>query len=293
MIIVKLMGGLGNQLFQYAAGTALAKRHNTVLKLDLSFLKADAGLAHTQRQLELDVFNTNYEICTPADLQPFTNPGRLKGLLSRYLPASLFDYRVMGEKSFAYDPEFERLPQNTYLNGFWQSEKYFQSIRGLLTRELVLKQPLPPAAHAVASAIGASNSLSLHIRRGDYVTNKHAQQFHGLLPLEYYYRALQHITAVAGETRIFVFSDDIAWAKANLQVPESTVFVDANAGWHSGTDLHLMSLCRHHIIANSSFSWWGAWLNQQEGKQVVAPKQWFAQPGINTADLMPGGWTRL
>jgi hypothetical protein len=290
VIIVKLMGGLGNQLFQYAAGTALAEKHGTILKLDLTFLETDAGLAHTQRRLELDGFNTRYEICTKADLERFKNPGLIKGLLSRYLPANWFDYRVANEKSFAYDPGFDRYPKNTYLNGFWQSEKYFHSICGLLIRELVLKQAIPPAVMEVASAITASNSLSLHIRRGDYVTNKNAQQFHGLLPLDYYYSALRHITAVAGEPKVFVFSDDIPWAKANLQVGDNAVFV--NTG-HSGTDLYLMSLCRHHIIANSSFSWWGAWLSQHAGKQVVAPKQWFAQPDINTADLIPIGWTRL
>src|SRR6218665_399610 len=134
------MGGLGNQLFQYAAGTALAKRHGTTLKLDLSFLEADGGLAHTQRKLELGLFNTSYEICTPSDLEPFQHPGLLKSLLSRYLPVSLFDYRIASESSFAYNPDFDRFPKNTYLNGFWQSEKYFSTIREQLLRELQLRE---------------------------------------------------------------------------------------------------------------------------------------------------------
>ncbi len=285
------MGGLGNQLFQYAAGKALAAHHGTELWVDLSFLEAEGE--HTKRHLELQAFKVNYRICTKKELERFTQPSIFRKAISKYLPFAGFQNYIANEKNFAYQEDFFSYPANTYLNGFWQSEKYFKQIRDLLLHELVIKKPLPNNCADIKNAILKTPSISLHIRRGDYVSNKQANAFHGVLPIAYYEEAVNYLNALFGPLPVFVFSDEMDWVKQNLRLNNASTYVDVNTGGSAIYDLHLMSLCRHNIIANSSFSWWGAWLNAQPDKVVIAPKQWFADSSINTADLVPPGWIKL
>lgn len=284
------MGGLGNQLFQYAAGRSLAMKRGVELLLDLSFLNSDAGDKHTRRQLEIDLFNTSYLLSSAKDLEKFTSPDIFKRFVARIMGNT----ELVNEKGFEFDPHFFSYPRNTYLNGFWQSEKYFGHIRGTLLKEFAVKNSVPERCREIAEAMNSSNSVSLHIRRGDYVSNKNASEFHGVLPLDYYYNAITYLKQKTGASlNVFIFSDEMDWVKENLQTTEDLTYIDFNKNENSVYDLYLMTQCRHNIIANSSFSWWGAWLNQHPGKIVIAPKQWFKSADLNTKDLIPAEWVRL
>ncbi len=286
MIVVKLMGGLGNQLFQYAAGRCLSYLHKTELKLDLSFLNAPANDAYTKREFALNVYKAPMPIASEAEVAKFTRPkGAVMSTLQRKLPI-LFSSVTVNESGNSFHKEFFSYPANVYLNGFWQSEKYFLQIREVLLSELQLKDPLSEGNKALASEISGSNAVSLHIRRGDYVSNKNALEFHGICSLSYYQNAIEYVKHHKGEIKLFVFSDDLKWAQENF-TQSNVVFVSGNP---AHVDLYLMSLCKHNIIANSSFSWWGAWLNANKEKMVVAPKNWFAKPEMNSPDIYPPGW---
>jgi Glycosyl transferase family 11 len=293
VIVVKLMGGLGNQLFQYAAGKALALKHSTQLTLDTSFLNESTQNAHTKRELELQLFFTEYQFCTPKELNAFKNTSFLKNLVNKFAPLKSINYITLNEDGFGFNIRFFSCPKNTYLNGYWQSERYFISIRNILLKELVIKKELPSNCLPIKTAILESNSVSLHIRRGDYISDKNANAFHGILPLDYYYRGITYLNKKYKNLKVFVFSDDIPWAKENLKLLNDCVFVNVNTHENSVYDLYLMSICEHNIIANSSFSWWGAWLNQNQHKTVIAPKHWFAKKNINTTDILPNSWIIL
>ncbi|MBL7932745.1 MAG: alpha-1,2-fucosyltransferase [Bacteroidia bacterium] len=290
MVIVKLMGGLGNQLFQYATAKALAERHKTELRLDLSFLQTDPKGQHTHRHFELDAFRIRAAIALNSEVQKFTNPGLFQKALSKL---SLSTKKRIVENGFEYKPESRSWPGNCYLDGFWQSEKYFFQIRKTLLSDLELKKSLSEASRNLAEQIDNVMSVSLHIRRGDYIHLKSANTFHGVLPLSYYYDAITVLNAKLKKYTVFVFSDDLEWVKSNLKINAPVVYVDYQDENKTATDLVLMSMCKHNIIANSSFSWWGAWLNKNENKLVVAPNPWFRNTSVNTKDLIPGTWTQI
>lgn len=293
MIIVKLMGGLGNQLFQYAAGKALAIKHNTELKVDLSFLNNEIDITYTKRNLELDVFNTSYSVASDEELELFTKKNILQKILKKYFNINLTKFYIANQTGFEYNIDFLSYPDNTLLIGFWQSQNFFSTIREILLKELTIKKTMSQDCLMAHDAIVNSNSVSLHIRRGDYVSDKNANSFHGILPLEYYYNAMNYLNQLTSNLKVFVFSDDIDWVKSNLKLKNESVYIDFNKNENSVFDMYLMSLCKYNVIANSSFSWWGAWLNQHPNKVVISPKLWFVDNKINTKDLIPSSWIQL
>ncbi len=294
MIVVKLIGGLGNQLFQYAAGTALANYHKTELYLDLSYLNADTNGAYTKRKFELDKFNIQSKIADAGILRNFNfNENKVSVKLKKLLPG-LFSKMIFNEHQFNFHSNFLKFPATTYLNGYWQSEKYFNSFRGKLLSEIMLRSPFSEGAVAIAKNIQCANSVSLHVRRGDFVSLKSANHFHGHLELDYYKLAFEKISSKIKNPTFFVFSDDMDWCKANFDFISSKEFIDGESnGITTHEELILMSYCKHNIIANSSFSWWGAWLNQNANKVVIAPQNWFADKKINTNDLIPSSWIKI
>lgn len=287
------MGGLGNQLFQYAAGRALALKHQTELKLDLSLLNADPKNVYTKRELELHVFNITASIASDSELEVFYRRTFFQKVVTKLFPSLPSKYFIGNQKGFEYDEAFESYPNNSYLNGYWQSENFFSSIREILLKELVIKKEMTPLCKSTKDLILNSNSVSLHIRRGDYVSDKSASAYHGTVPLDYYDKALSYLNGVYKDLKVFIFSDDMDWAKANLKLTNECVYVDFNTGENSVFDMYLMSQCKHNIIANSSFSWWGAWLNQNAEKIVIAPVKWFADKNLNTKDLIPNSWLKM
>lgn len=194
--------------------------------------------------------------------------------------------------SFAFDRRFERISRPVYLVGYWQTEKYFAWNRARLLQDIQLVDPLA-AGTPLLDLIRTTNSVALHLRRGDYVTNSAAAQFHGLCDMAYYQAAVAALKDRLADMHIFVFSDEPDWARENLKFDVPAHFVDANGADKGHIDLELMSQCRHHVIANSSFSWWGAWRSQSPDQLVYAPRRWFRDPGTDTSDVIPSRWHLL
>lgn len=291
MIVTKLIGGLGNQMFQYAAGRALALRHKTGLMLDVSFLSKPAhGII--KRQFELDAFKIEI---VPANDQ-LMNELRdqknkvIKRVIGRNVPF-LYKQLYAAESGVGFYRQFANYPANTYLDGFWQNEKYFKEFELQIRNEFQPKNALPAELNTILTAISGTESISVHVRRGDYVNDKQTQAFHGNCGLDYYQRAANYIASKLGSPVYYVFSDDINWCKNNMQLNGQTVFMEHKCGAY--WDMYLMSKCKHHIIANSSFSWWGAWLNANPDKFVIAPEFWFSSTKSSTLGILPKKWITI
>ena len=291
MIIVKLIGGLGNQLFQYACGRYLAHLHKTELYLDLSFLEKPSDGSYTQRKYELAPYHLNIAFANAEMIQKFNPGNRLTRTLQRKLPI-LFDHLYVSESGSAYHKEFMSYPADTYLDGFWQSELYFKPIENLLRNELTLNTELNKENQFWLNKINSCESIALHVRRGDYVQNKLANAFHGICSPEYYHAAISWMDKEVKASEVFVFSDDIDWCKAEFK-EKNFHFVDVNSAEQAHFDLMLMQHCKHAIIANSSFSWWAAWLNSNPDKKIVAPLHWFKDPSMHNPDLIPSTWKQV
>lgn len=293
MIITNIVGGLGNQMFQYAVGRALSLAHGVPLRLDVG----DFSQYTIHQGFELErVFSTPVALAEPEDLNRTLGwqSSRLAlRLLARPEVRCLRSKRLIVEPHFQYFSGINRAPSSCYLKGCWQSERYFSTVIGTIRADFTFRLPLSSENRRVAESIKAVNAVSLHVRRGDYLSSPKASSVHGVCSLEYYACAINHIIARVKDPVFFVFSDDLDWVKDTLRIDQPCQFVDHNRGSDSFNDMRLMSLCSHHIIANSSFSWWGAWLNSSDSKIVIAPKRWFVDPAIETKDLIPDDWLRL
>lgn len=289
MIIVKLIGGLGNQMFQYAVGRALADMNGCQLKLDIS------GFAeYPLRRYELDVLQIRADVATAKEIAHFRGKKPPHPFIDRVKKAIRWPQPgIFMERTFTFDPEVLNFKPPTYLEGFWQSEKYFMHIADALRRDFTLSMALNEENLSIQQQMIAHESISLHVRRGDYVTNAHTAQYHGVCSLEYYREAVKYIAGRVREPHFFAFSDDPEWVGQNLKIDHPMILVSANGPNKGAWDMALMKSCRHHILANSSFSWWGAWLNPSNQKQVVAPRNWFNQAPQDTRDLIPESWVRL
>lgn len=252
MIIVRILGGLGNQMFQYAYAKAMQNQGYNV-KLDISkFIKYRLHGGYHLDNYKIDLKNANSFSTTLGKL------GIKKSIK---------------EKNLLFDEELKSLKGNEYLKGYFQTEKYFKEIRCVLLDQFSIKSELSTSTKKIHKKIKSiENTCSLHIRRGDYISDKKANSVHGTCDLVYYENAMKLINKKYKNTHFFVFSDDIFWAKENLKI-ENAIYIDHKTIPHE--DLYLMSLCKHNITANSSFSWWGAWLNKNDNKTIIAPKQWF------------------
>lgn len=293
MVIVQLKGGLGNQLFQYAIGREIACRNGAELKLDVSIFET-CGL----RSYRLNHFNIIEEFASQENIQRL-NPGRSQPFawVNSQVKRRLLPYwrqSTIIERCSTFDQDVLKAGKDTYLIGYWQSERYFVGIANLIRNEFTLKENPDGQNQRVLASIEQSNSVSIHIRRGDYVTSPEANQVHGVLGLEYYGGAVDFIASKVSQPQFFVFSDDMAWVKLHLKTSFPMVFVEHNDYLRDYEDLRLISHCKYHIIANSSFSWWGAWLSNFPNKIVIAPQRWFAQDEIDvSSSRCPPSWVLL
>jgi Glycosyl transferase family 11 len=290
-VIVRIEGGLGNQLFQYAAARSLADRIGSELALDIRGLSVNEG-----RKFQLDLYQIRAEIANEGELSLLPDPrksrvGRLQSYLSHRLPL-IFSHPVFWPRDFSFDENFYKIESPVYMVGYWQSEKYFVWNKNNLKKDFRLKS-LNPIIIPIANEIQKVNSISLHVRRGDYLSNESANKIHGLCSLYYYEKAIHEIRKRVAEPKLFIFSDDLAWARENIKTDIPISFVDVATIENGYLDLELMRLCKHHIIANSSFSWWGAWLGESKGQTVYAPSAWFADSETNSVDIVPAHWIRL
>ncbi|MDP1625103.1 MAG: alpha-1,2-fucosyltransferase [bacterium] len=295
MIIVNLKGGLGNQMFQYACGRALflrnaAKDTNgfaeyTGPKLDCTGF-ASAMKSDTPRKYELDGWDIVADTAWPNEIRKVKYPF---GIFSK--AARFFRAKVLKRYYINFVPSVLSLSGDVYLDGFFQDERYFKDFADDIRLAFTPKNPLSPKSQAWINRIYSDeSSVSLHVRRGDYTTTASAE-FVSLEP-SYYASALAHIRTLVPNPHVYVFSDDIAWAKANIALPSDAEFV-SDPKTPLFEEIFLMSACRHNIIANSSFSWWGAWLNANPDKVVVAPKAWAKRHESWYKDIIPPTWIRL
>lgn len=290
MIVVKLKGGLGNQLFQYAIAKKISLRYNVDVVLDITAFEN-----YKLHKYSLDHFDFKKRIASDRELALFgikqiSNYDKYYVKLKKYVNT----YFVICENQFNFDKNiFAAAKKNTYLEGYFQSEKYFLDIRDILLTDFKIIKPLVDKNLEFANKIFGVNAISLHIRRGDYVTNKDTLNIHGICDLLYYKKAIEYISNKIEDPVFFIFSDDIPWVKGNLKTSFKTAYVEHNNADTNFEDLRLMSLCKHNIIANSSFSWWGAWLNQNPDKIVIAPKKWFNVDSRNSNDIIPDNWIKL
>lgn len=287
MIITRLSGGLGNQLFQYALGRRLALQHKVPLKLDLS------GYTATYfRSYRLQHWSIVAEPAAPREIARLQGGRGPIGQVYRWYQARqpFTDRRWVAERSLRFEPALALLGPHVYLQGYWQSECYFTPIANQLRQELTVMTPPSAANRALAEEIGAVSSVSLHVRRSDYlqVENRH----HGLAGVDYYQRAMAYLAERVAGARFYLFSDDPAWAREHIGFGHPCQVVELNDSATEYEDLRLMRGCRHHIIANSSFSWWAAWLSEGPSTIVIAPLRWFATPERDSRDIVPERWVR-
>lgn len=283
MIITRLHGRLGNQMFQYAAGRALADRAGVPLALDSrgAILRGEGVLTR--------VFDL--ELADPVHLPPLkqTNPLRYaiwRGIGQKVGAKPYF----RRERGLGYNPAFEDWGDNSYLHGYWQSQKYFQNSAERIRIDFTFPAFSNQQNAEMAARIAESTAISLHVRRGDYLTFA----AHVLCDQAYYDAALAKVLdGLQGDPIVYVFSDDPQWAKDNLSLPCEKVVVDFNGPETDFEDMRLMSLCQHNIIGNSSFSWWAAWLNQTPGRRVAGPAKWFGDPKLSNPDIFPHDWLRI
>jgi hypothetical protein len=285
MIIVKLSGGLGNQLFQYALGRHLAFLNQTALKFDTYLL--DRSHDWTYRKLSLECFNIQATSATQLEINQIDCKwGQLcLGVFGRFKSSNYFK-----EPHFHFYQPVLSLQDGVYLDGYWQSEKYFAEIADRIREDLKPVGSFSNQYETFKLSIKQCVSVSIHIRRGDYTTTSKANRY--LKPCEalYYQTAIEYLTKRISHPVFYVFSDDIEWTKAHIHFGSSMQYVEGNSAQE---DLLLMASCQHHIIANSTFSWWGAWLNPHPDKIVIAPQKWFSTERFDTKDLLPESWIRL
>lgn len=290
MVIAELKGGMGNQLFQYAAGIALARHLNTELKVDITSLDTPDVILGTYRKYALSNLLQPPAIVYANELKSIVPSG-----IQRYLSfIKTNGFKIYREKYFHYNPAFWNLKGSVYLSGNFQSEKYFQPfindvINSIQFGDIFFSEK----EKDMISILKSGESVSVHVRRGDYVSNKIANDVLGALPLNYYEEGMKHIKDMRDIKTVLIFSDDINWAKANLKFIENSFFMEATGANRDLIDFCMMQNCSHNIVANSSFSWWAAYLNPNPDKIVIAPKRWFNKAPYDTKDLIPENWIRI
>ena len=280
MIITKIKGGLGNQLFQYAVGRALALHHRLPLKLDLTIFKT-----YKLHRYLLDQFAIKAEIATEDEIIKLK--GRNNVLFSALRKAGLVKRKsYLKEKRSSYFDASVFKNDDVYLDGYWQNELYFSDIREELLRDLISISSMSDLGVVYMEGIKKSNSVSLHVRRGNYLNLKNFN----VLDINYYMKAVEYMRKNVEKPTFYIFSDDLEWCKNSLGFLDNCIFVDSTKT--EIDDLKLMSFCKHNIIANSSFSWWGAWLNQNCKKTVIAPKGWLLNdPG--SSNVILSDWVKM
>jgi hypothetical protein len=289
MIVTRIMGGLGNQLFQCAAGLALAARHGVGLKFDLRWMSR-----YRRRPYLLDRFPLPAARLTIGERLAHTwfpfprNPPFLYIKATRRL-----NRRIYLEPGHAYDPAFAALGPDRFLWGYFQSERYFEACRTLVRAELSGRADRSRYDPGVLAAIDDEASVAVQFRRGDYVTDPDTSRSLGVCHPDYYRDAVAVVRERVSAPRWVVFSDDVPWCRANVEL-EGAVYVERSGGTPVD-DLFLAASCRHIILANSTFSWWSAWLNENPGLVAVAPRRWFRDPVLHeqSGDLIPGRWHRV
>jgi hypothetical protein len=294
MVIVQLNGGLGNQLFQYAAAKSLSLHHKVPLKIDISsFLREDLPELEVPRDFELYNFTG---VCDDTCVLTKEENEEILHFLKRKSLAKLLPNhkrKIYSEPFYHFDANFFKSRKNVILKGQWQSEKYFYPYREYFKDALVLKPELIQNCRAKADELQACNSVSVHVRRGDYLRKQIIFEWHGVMGKDYYKKAFDLLEEKIGPFKPYYFTDDPNWVNEHLLPLKEGELVTGFYTKSHFEDFYLILKCKHNIIANSSFSWWGAWLNNNPKKIVIGPEKWFDQGPKDTFDILPPEWIKL
>jgi hypothetical protein len=299
MIVVRLFGGLGNQMFQYALGRHLSWHRKTELLMDTSYFDYRSTTPQfTPRQFELDIFNIEAKVASSQELRGlpyFTNSiihrgvHKIKKIFNLYYFLDSCEY-ISEKEPFHFDEKVLNVGRNAYLVGHWQNPRYFIEISDMIRSDFTFSVPFSEKTRTMATAIREGMSVCINIRRGDFVRNS----VHGVLGLDYFYAAIKLIKERTNNCHFYIFSDEIGWCQENLRINSGHTFVTHEyAGNKFAEYLYLMTQCKHFVIPNSTFGWWAAWLADYPQKIIIAPKRWFAQADFDTTELIPQGWERL
>ena len=276
MIITRLAGGLGNQMFQYAFARALSIKYKTNLKIDLSFLKnRNMGPNFTYRNYELDIFNV------------------VEDFNSTFENCIRFDEPHLNYSKEIVDNINRQIDKDIMIDGYWQSVKYFEESKSVIKSDFTFKSLVDDSSvdkiKLMLDDIRSTNSVMLNIRRTDFLNN----DFHGVMGLDYINKSTELLESKIDNPKYFIFSDDIEWCEENIKLNNMVIVDHSYKGDRFSYYLQLMKECKNFIIPNSSFAWWSAWLSDSPNKIVIAPKKWFTNESINTSDLIPSDWIRI
>jgi len=292
MIVAQISAGIGNQLFQYATSRSLSLRTGSPLRLDLAYYRVRPNRAY-----RLGAYDLEAREASDRELEPFLSPLHRRRFVrgavfagNRMLPFQRRRIVIEPPPHLArFDSRLLHLNAPVYLAGFWQCERYFADHAAIIRNELTLRTPVPACYQEALGMIDSCDSVGLVVRRGDYLGIANTQ---GICTLDYYRMALEHVTKLLPNRRVFVFSDDIPWCREHLAWESSTVFVPNETLDCPEEHLRILSRCRHFIVANSSFAWWGAWLGTSAEKLVLAPPVWMRQ-ARGFEDMIPSSWIRI
>lgn len=293
MILIKLQGGLGNQMFQYAFGSVIAKKNKTKLIIEDSIYNiVEKKEGYTPRNFELSVFNNEHFFAKKKDVSLFDNLSfthRIKRKLKLNYP------KKFNEEEFEYSEKANSLQEPVFAIGYFQSFKYFKGFEDYIKSLFVFSEDkLSKENKNLIPILKKENTIAVHVRRGDYISDEVTNQFHGSCTFEYYMEAISIVNSKVENPTFVFFSDDSEWVRENFKaLTFDKIFIDHNKGLNSWADMYLMSICSHNIIANSSFSWWSAWLNPNPKKIVIAPKKWFQAREININSIIPEEWIKI
>ncbi len=288
MIVSRISGGLGNQMFQYAFGLYQAQRNHTELVLDCSALTQDPS-----RTYVLDRWKLEARVASDDQRQLF--PRRYGGRGWSNVWRGRVPLRFVRERPFGFQAKYLSCGGGVYLDGYWQSERYFPNLREQLQSQFQPSdsQGISKESIAIARRMEQGPSVSLHVRRGDYVQNPITLKIHGVCTSGYYRACVEALLERFEKLHLYVFSDDHPWCKQHLRYSCPMTHVDHNGPAEAHEDLWLMTRCRHHIVANSTFSWWGAWLRVDESGTVYAPERWFLDARFNSRSIVPATWKKM
>ena len=295
-VVVRLAGGLGNQLFQYANGLEIAKALEAKLFLDGSLYEKQKT-SFSPRTIDLDYFQFPLAYSSQADpisserFRLIRRSTVLETLAKRYLRTRTFEYRV--ERHFHFRDYPPPTADTVFVEGYWQSPRYFPGVADELAQQMRASKALDENSKAFEGTVAFETCLGIQVRRGDYL-EENTRKFHGLLPVNFFQRALRRVAEQYSVSQVLIFSDDPDWVAENFNLHSNQSIVPPEYGQGKpAAHLLLLSRCRYLVLSNSTFGWWAAWLAGERVKEVVVPSRWFTNPGIYDGDLIPSSWTRL
>jgi len=293
MIIVRLEGGLGNQMFQYALGKSLSHFQSNELKLDITSLLDNTNPEKVLRDYSLDIFNLKVDFASKEDLKIVLNKEynfferqKIKWLYGNKIPF-FYKNEYYERELYKYDPYIFKSRKNVYITGYWQHPNYFSAIDKILINDFSFKNTNNEKFINLKNEILQSESVALNIRRADLVHNKNANEFMGVMPLSYYEQSIRHILKKKPNSKFFIFSDDLEWCKKSFKNLKNSYIVENDYYGYKFSDcLYLMSSCNNFIIPNSTFAWWAVWLNKNNERIIVQPRQWVRDNNIDTSGIV-------